>query len=88
MRVYGHTEDEHDQVPTSPRELAEISFVVTPDETRKIAAFLLHAADEMERMGPAYGHLHLSDVQKSFDGSPHVTVFNTVTVESMYGEPA
>jgi len=86
MRIYGHTAEQHDEVPTSPRELVEISFVVTPDETRKIAAFLLHAADEMERMKSSYGHLHLSDVQKSFDGAPHVIVFNTLTVESPYGD--
>jgi len=80
MRIFGYTEEQRDEEPASPRELAEITFVATPEEARKIAAFLLHAADEMDRMGPHYSHIHLSDKQPGFDDSPHVTVFNTANV--------
>jgi len=80
MRIFGYSESEKDIVPIAPRELAEITLVTTPEEARKIAAFLLHAADEMDRMGPDYGHIHLSDKQPGFDDSPHVTVFNPATL--------
>lgn len=80
MRILGYTEEQRDEVPAAPRELAGITFVSTTDEARKIAAFLLHAADEMERMGSAYSHIHLSDKQPGFDDSPNVTVFNTANV--------
>ena len=58
-------------------ELAEVTLSVTPDEARKVAAFLFHAAAEMERMESSYGHMHLSDKQPGFDHSPHLTVFNS-----------
>jgi hypothetical protein len=80
MRIFGYAEEQREEVPAASRELAEITFVSTPEEARKIAAFLLHAADEMERMGSAYSHIHLSDKQPGFDDSPHVTVFNTANV--------
>jgi len=76
MRIFGYTQEQRDEEPASPRELAEITFVATPEEARKIAAFLLHAADEMERMGSDYSHIHLSDEQPGFDDSPDVIVFN------------
>ena len=56
-------------------DLEEITINATPAEVRAFAAFLAHVADEMERMGGDYGHLHLADVQDGFDASPHVTVF-------------
>lgn len=80
MRIFGYSSDEYMKEPTAPRELAEITLVTTPEEARKIAAFLLRAADEMDRMGPDYSHIHLSDKQPGFDDSPHVTVFNTANV--------
>ena len=58
-------------------DLAEVTLSVTPDEARKVAAFLLHAAAEMDRMGSSYGHLHLADKQPGFSDSPHLTVFNS-----------
>jgi len=58
-------------------ELAEITLNASPTEVRKIAAFLLSAADAMERMGRTYTHLHLADSQPGFDSSPHITVFNS-----------
>jgi hypothetical protein len=58
-------------------DLAEVTLSVTPDEARKVAAFLIHAAAEMDRMESAYGHMHLADKQPGFDDSPHLTVFNS-----------
>jgi len=80
MRIFGYSEQQREEVPASPRELAEVTLVTTPDEARKIAAFFLRAADEMDRLGPDYSHIHLSDKQPGFDDSPHVTVFNTANV--------
>ncbi len=80
MRISGYLYDESTKEPTAPRELAEITLVTTPEEARKMAALLLHAADEMERMGSTYSHIHLSDKQPGFDDSPHVTVFNTANI--------
>ncbi len=62
-------------------DLAEITFVATPDELRKIAKFLNSAAQDMEKMGKSYDHVHLSDNQPGFKDSPHLTVFNTYNVE-------
>lgn len=56
--------------------MAEITLIATPDELRRIAAFLGAAADEMQRMGPTYGHEHLCDRQPGFDDSPQFVVFN------------
>lgn len=80
MRIFGYTEEQRDEVLPTSRELAEITIVSAPDEARKIAAFLLHAADEMERMGPDYSHIHLSDTQPGFDDSSDVIVFNPASL--------
>jgi hypothetical protein len=55
-------------------EMAEVTLEATPEELRKIAAFLNSAADEMESMGAVYDHEHLSDKQPGFESSPHVVV--------------
>ena len=56
--------------------LSEITLVASPAELRKIAEFLVAAAESMERMGDTYSHEHLSDKQSGFDESPHFVVFN------------
>ena len=61
---------------TRHRELAEITLIATPNELRRIAAFLTDAAAEMERMGPIYDHEHLCDRQPGFDDSPQIVVVN------------
>jgi len=81
MRINGYSESERFSESPVPRELAEITIVATAEESRKIAAFLVHAADEMDRLGSEYSHIHLSDKQPGFDDSPHVTVFNTANQE-------
>ncbi|MDR6841756.1 Imm32 family immunity protein [Pseudoxanthomonas sacheonensis] len=77
MKIYGYSDQGLPIEDIVPVELAEITLNATPDETRKIAAFLLSAADSMERMGDSYSHVHLADVQPEFEGSPHFTVFNS-----------
>lgn len=77
MKISGYTEKELPVDEVIAIDLAEITLSATPDETRKMAAFLLYAASEMERMGSSYSHVHLADVQPGFENSPHFTVFNS-----------
>ena len=77
MKIYGYSDQGLPIEDIESVELAEITLNATPDETRKIAAFLLSAADAMERMGQSYGHVHLADLQPGFENSPHMTVFNS-----------
>ncbi|MGO1072511.1 Imm32 family immunity protein [Lysobacter sp. CA199] len=51
--------------------------MASPEELRRIAAFLAQAADTMERMGAAYGHEHLCDRQPGFDDAPQWVVVGT-----------
>ncbi|WP_199244591.1 Imm32 family immunity protein [Lysobacter panacisoli] len=76
MRISGYPEVALPSEQIVTKVLAEISISATPTEARRMAAFLLAAADEMDRMGAEYSHLHLSDKQPGFDTSPHVTIFN------------
>ncbi|WP_286718744.1 Imm32 family immunity protein [Thalassolituus sp. UBA2009] len=41
--------------------LSDIGIAASPDTLRDLAAFLLAAADEMEKLGEDYDHLHLMD---------------------------
>lgn len=77
MKISGYSNQGLDPEDVVHLDLAEITLNATPGEVRKIAAFLLAAADGMEAMGDSYGHVHLSDVQSGFDDSPHFTVFNS-----------
>ena len=58
-------------------EIAEINLRATPTELRRISEFLTFCASEMERMGPSYDHLHLSDKLKEFRNSPHFVVIKS-----------
>ena len=57
--------------------LAEVTLCATPVELRGMAEFFLFCANEMERMGGAYDHIHLSDRMKEFRNSPHLVVTQT-----------
>jgi hypothetical protein len=57
-----------------PASLAEVTLCATPVELRRMAAFLEFCAAEMERLGDAYDHAHLSDKMKEFHKSPHLVV--------------
>jgi len=77
MKLHGYPKDGPQDVGASA-ELAEVTFEAGPQELRDIAAFFLLAADEMDRMGAAYDHLHLGDTMPEFRTSPHLTVFRSL----------
>jgi hypothetical protein len=74
MKLFGYTDEGLPPERVAPAALAEITLCATPDELRKMAAFLSSCAAEMERMGPVYDHVHLSDRLKEFESSPHFVV--------------
>ena len=76
MKISGYSDQGLPIEEITHVDLAEITLMATPTEARKLAAFLLHASSEMERMGAFYSHLHLADSQTGFENSPHLTVFN------------
>lgn len=41
--------------------LWEVLIEAEPDSLRELARFITHAADEMERMGASYDHIHFQD---------------------------
>jgi hypothetical protein len=79
MKINGYSTADIGLPPEQVRwiEIAEITIAATPSEARRFAAFLLAAADDMDRMGPSYSHEHLADRQPGFDASPHVTMINS-----------
>lgn len=40
--------------------MSEVSFVASPAELRRIAAFLVKSANDLEKQGSKFGHNHLS----------------------------
>ncbi|WP_257385115.1 hypothetical protein [Tahibacter caeni] len=73
MKIYGRAAaNSNDAAPSA---LVEAALCATPDELRRIAAFLTLCADELEYLGERYGHLHLADRMSGFGGSPTLTVF-------------
>lgn len=73
MRIYGYKDGQPpDTVPSQP--LAEVTLNATPIELRAISKFLSDCADEMDRMGDRYDHVHLSDRLKQFETSLHFVV--------------
>jgi len=73
VKIYGHQDGRApDEVPSPP--LAEVTLNATPAELRAMAKFLSDCADEMDRMGDHYDHVHLSDRLKQFRTSPHFVV--------------
>jgi hypothetical protein len=56
-------------------ELDSIAFAAPSETIRQIAKFLIRAADEMDKMGPDFDHLHLMDECESWkDDYPDVQV--------------
>lgn len=58
-------------------ELSEVTLMASPKQLREIAAFLLYAAEDIERHGINWEHEHLSDKAKGFRSSPSFIVFNS-----------
>ena len=77
MKLYGYSDEGLPVKDIVPVELAEVTVNGTPAELRRIADFLRFCANEMERMGEAYGHIHLSDHMKDFRSSPQLVVMRT-----------
>ena len=74
MKLYGQECTDLPPAEINPLPLAEITLVATPIEPRATAKFLADCADEMERMGSSFDHVHLGDRIKRFRDSPHVVV--------------
>jgi hypothetical protein len=74
MRLYGYTNEGRTAEVPCPATLAEVTLCASAEELRQIAAFFASCADEMERMGGSYDHVHLSDRLKHFQSSPHLVV--------------
>ncbi|WP_443098095.1 Imm32 family immunity protein [Xanthomonas axonopodis] len=74
MKLFGYVDSNLPPEEVVPSELAEVTLCASPDDLRRIASFLNHCASEMDRMGPAYDHIHLSDQHKQFQASPHFAV--------------
>ena len=74
LKLYGYAETDKSPEEIVPETLAEVTLVARPDELRRVAKFLEFCANEMERMGEVYDHVHLSDRDRSFEGSPHLVV--------------
>ena len=74
MKLFGHSDFSGEDDTVRPAALAEITLNASPHELRAMAKFLSECADEMDRMGATFDHVHLSDRVKSFDGSPHFVV--------------
>jgi hypothetical protein len=54
--------------------LSEATLSASPEELRMIASFLAACADEMERLGAAYDHVHLGDRVNEFSSSPEFII--------------
>ncbi len=75
MKIYGYADEGLPIEDVVSRPLAEITLCASPQELRQMAGFLMLCADEMDKLGPKYGHLHLSDRCAEFEQSPHFVVF-------------
>ncbi len=74
MKMYGYTINGAGPENTGPSQLTEATIVANSNELRMIADFIRQTADSMEKMGQAYEHEHLSDVNLCFEDSPHFIV--------------
>jgi hypothetical protein len=74
MHIYGYEDTGQPFGTVVPALLAEVTLNATPNELRAMAEFLNVCADEMDRMGDSFDHIHLSDRIKQFEASPHFVV--------------
>ena len=74
MKLFGYVKSSLPPEEVIPSALAEVTLCASQDDLRLMAAFLNHCASEMDRMGAAYDHIHLSDQYKQFRASPHFVV--------------
>lgn len=81
MKLYGHSGGADTDEVATPGALAELTLIASSSELRRIAQFLSAAASNMDRMGIAYSHEHLSDWDRSFALSPHFVVASPTSDE-------
>ncbi len=79
MKLYGYTEKSI-ETQESPEALAEVTFVVNPEELRKIANFFTKKAKEIEELGTDFEHEHLADKEDGFDNCPQLIVYNDANI--------
>lgn len=77
MKIYGYKDEGLPIEQIESSELAEITINASPEEVRKIARFFAKVADDMDKMGADYSHIHLADEESGFEDSPHFVVFNS-----------
>jgi hypothetical protein len=65
MKIHGQVAEvqEHDGFT----EMSSIAISLSPEAMEKFAAFVMHAASEMKRMGTDYDHLHFMDFCSDWD---------------------
>jgi hypothetical protein len=61
MRLFGYEDTGKPPDQIVPAAQAEITLVASPSELRAIATFLVECAEEMDRMGATFDHVHLGD---------------------------
>jgi hypothetical protein len=64
MKAFGFTEASDAAIP-----LSDVTIALTPEAMREFARFVVHAASEMERLGPSYDHMHFRDFSDAWQGS-------------------
>jgi len=80
MKLYGYTEEELEKDEPRPLHLTEITIGSNPDELRKIAKFLNDKADDIEELKDGFEHEHICDADSSFEGEPHIIVWNDASL--------
>lgn len=75
MKLFGDSEPGTpvEEVP----ELHEVTLNATSGELRRMGAFLVLCASEMDRLGEGFNHLHLAAQMKEFRDSPEFAVMRS-----------
>ena len=76
MKLYGYTKAAAAGEEPKLRELQEVMVSVTPEELRRLAAFFLHSAAEIEAQGVAFEHAHFVDFRRTHNAEADIIVFN------------
>ena len=77
FKLYGYKCAKSPGTEDAPLELEEVTLSANSLELRKIASFLLQAAEAIELKQEGWEHEHLSDSQPEFICSPGFVVYNS-----------
>lgn len=69
MQIYGYFKA---SAADEPALLDEVTLVASPSTLRRLAAFLGHVADQMDRHGAAFGHEHFADYAREMSTAPQI----------------